>query len=749
LKQSRFLRSLRFTTILALYGVTILLVALSAFGIGHITLSERFFRESIRPGMETTADLIHEFASAAIAFHSPIDMDQLWSGFNKDGPYRGIGVYDINGRIFSRYGDVEDLLPADIEAQSLQVTFNRAFLQKPIMLSGRQVGTLKIVRSLEGLRNKQRRGLFIMAIVAFAALLVTVGYIARMRKVMAKPVDDLVRVTKRVSEQGDYSIRAPVHGIAEIQMIANSFNLALEEIEKRQKETLQLNAELQQSNKIRERLSQAIEQAGEAVVMTDHTGTITYNNPAFEIITGYSSEEALGLHITILESGAHDAEFYEAVWTCIQSGKTWSGRFKNKRKDGSLYYQDTVISPVRDDQGTITHYISVAHDASHEIELQNKLMQAQKMESIGTLAGGIAHDFNNILSAIIGFTELAIDETPKDSPIEDSLREVYSAGIRAKDLVKQILAFARQSDEKRSPIKPGMVAKEVLKLIRATIPTTIEIESQIESDSLIFGNQTQIHQVLMNLCTNAAHAMEDSGGVLAVSMHDSFFEENELPGDMTSGKYIEIRVSDTGVGIAPENMNLIFEPYFTTKDIGEGTGMGLSMVHGVVESYGGKITVETQLGKGTKFTIYLPITEKSSARENYVPEQLPTGIERILFVDDEASIVKMGSRLLERLGYSVATCTNSIDALELFRTKPDDFDLIVTDMTMPNLTGDKLALEVMRIRPGIPVILCTGYSKKISDESASEIGIKAFAYKPLAKADLAKTVREVLDKAKS
>ena len=394
----------------------------------------------------------------------------------------------------------------------------------------------------------------------------------------------------------------------------------------------------------------------------------------------------------------------------------------------------------------ITDYITAVAEKE---KAQAQLSQAQKLESIGTLAGGIAHDFNNILSAIIGFTELAIDETPKGSPIEDSLREVYSAGIRAKDLVKQILAFARQSDEKRSPIKPGMVAKEVLKLIRATIPTTIEIESQIESDSLIIGNQTQIHQVLMNLCTNAAHAMEDSGGVLAVSMHDSFFEENELPVDMTSGKYIEIRVSDTGVGIAPENMNSIFEPYFTTKDIGEGTGMGLSMVHGVVESYGGKITVESQLGKGTKFAIYLPITEKSSARENYVSEQLPTGIESILFVDDETSIAKMGSRLLERLGYSVATCTNSIDALELFRTKPDDFDLIVTDMTMPNQTGDKLALEAMRIRPGIPVILCTGYSKKISDESASEIGIKAFAYKPFVKVDLAKMVRKVLDDAKS
>ncbi len=394
----------------------------------------------------------------------------------------------------------------------------------------------------------------------------------------------------------------------------------------------------------------------------------------------------------------------------------------------------------------ITDYLQAVKEKE---KAQAQLMRSQKLESIGNLAGGIAHDFNNILSSIIGFTELALEDIPKGTVVEDSLQEVYTAGKRAKDLVRQILAFARQSDERKSPVQPGRVAKEVLKFIRSTIPTTIDIREDLASDTWIMGNATQVHQVLMNLCTNAAYAMEDSGGVLSVSLKDVVIEKKDLSVGMREGRYIEIKVADTGVGIAPDKIESIFEPYFTTKGPGEGTGMGLAMAHGIIESYGGKITVDSQLGKGTTFSIYLPVTKKRSVHDAYVPEALPLGTESILFVDDELLIVKMGSQILERLGYSVTVRTSSIEALELFRAKPDAFDLVVTDMTMPNLTGDKLAVELMKIRSDIPVILCTGYSKKISDETAEEIGIKAFAYKPMVKADLAKTIRKVLKQAKA
>jgi len=384
-------------------------------------------------------------------------------------------------------------------------------------------------------------------------------------------------------------------------------------------------------------------------------------------------------------------------------------------------------------------------------KLELQLQQAHKMEAIGSLAGGIAHDFNNILSSIIGFTELSLDDVEKGTRLEDNLQEVYVAGKRAKDLVKQILVFARQSDEERKPIQVNLIVKEVLKFIRSSIPSTIEIKQNIESESLVMGNSTQIHQVLMNLCTNSAHAMEDKGGTLEVSLKDMTVDgtTNWNTSDIKFGDYIEIKVSDTGTGIQPEIMKKIFEPYFTTKTIGEGTGMGLAMVHGIVESYNGKIVVDSALGGGSTFTICLPIVKKRKGHGPYESGVLPTGTERILFVDDEDTIAKMSGQILSQLGYSVTTRTSSIEALALFKAKPNHFDLVVTDMTMPNMTGDVLAIELMSIRPDIPVILCTGYSKNISEKTTLRIGIKAFGYKPIIIADMAKTVRKVLDEANS
>ena len=410
-----------------------------------------------------------------------------------------------------------------------------------------------------------------------------------------------------------------------------------------------------------------------------------------------------------------------------------------ENKDGTI----SKMSIYRD----ITDYLAAV---SEKEKTKAQLLQAQKMESIGNLAGGIAHDFNNILSSVIGFTELALDDVQKGTPPEDCLQEIYSASKRARDLVKQILAFARQSDEKTGPIQPSKIMKEVLNFIRSTIPTTIEIQQAIESDSLIMGNPTQVHQMMMNLLTNAAFAMEENGGVLTVSLKDTVIEKRfgERDIGLKDGHYVALSVSDTGTGIPPEIIDSIFDPYFTTKGPGQGTGMGLAMVHGIVESYSGKITVKSTYDKGTTIIIYLPITQKRKTQRSYENKQLPTGAERILFVDDEAPIAKMGARNLAGLGYSVTSRTSSLEALELFRAKPNKIDLVITDMTMPNMTGDKLAVELLKIRPDIPIILCTGYSKKISDETASEIGIKAIAYKPIVKADLAKMVRKVLDETK-
>ena len=396
----------------------------------------------------------------------------------------------------------------------------------------------------------------------------------------------------------------------------------------------------------------------------------------------------------------------------------------------------------------ITDFIAAVDEKN---KARAQLMQAQKMESIGNLAGGIAHDFNNILTSILGFTEISLEDVETGSGLEKNLLEVYAAGERAKELVKQILAIARQSGEELKPLKIDAIVQELMKFIRSSIPTTIEIKEDLESDSITMGNTTQVHQILMNLCTNAAHAMEDEGGILEVSVKDVqvFGDSNLKDLNLSPGKYIRLDVSDTGVGIAPEIIDSIFEPYFTTKGPGEGTGMGLALVHGIVESYGGKITVDSTRYKGSTFSIYLPVTRERLAQQPDETEEFPAGNERILLVDDEVDIVTIGSQILERLGYTVTPQTGSLEALELFRARSNDFDLIITDMTMPNITGDKLAIEMMKIRSDIPIILCTGYSNKISKEKAKEIGLKAFAYKPVITADLAKTVRKVLDEAKA
>lgn len=381
------------------------------------------------------------------------------------------------------------------------------------------------------------------------------------------------------------------------------------------------------------------------------------------------------------------------------------------------------------------------------IKLERDLFQAQKMESIGNLAGGIAHDFNNILSSILGFSELALDEVKKGTVMDDNLQEIYAGGLRAKEIVNQILAFARQSDEGRKPIRVDTILREVLKLIHSTTPTTIETRKEIDSSSLVMGKTTEIHQITMNLCTNAVHAMQDNGGVMEVALKDVLFEGDvTVPEGLNEGKYIELTISDTGCGIEPAIADSIFDPYFTTKGIGEGTGMGLAMVRGIVDSYGGSIKVDSKPSSKTVFTIYLPVTTNLENEITHETATLPKGDEHILFVDDEPPIARMGSRILENLGYQVTTRTSSIEALKLFKAKPDAFQLVITDMTMPHMTGDQFAIELKRNRTDIPIILCTGYSNKINAEMAQEIGINAFTYKPFTKADLASTVREVLDK---
>jgi signal transduction histidine kinase/CheY-like chemotaxis protein len=380
---------------------------------------------------------------------------------------------------------------------------------------------------------------------------------------------------------------------------------------------------------------------------------------------------------------------------------------------------------------------------------ERQLQQVLKIQAIGTLAGGIAHDFNNILFPIVGYTELTMDEVSEDSVAHKNLEEILKAAHRATELVKQILTFSRQSGQERKPVKVQYILKEALNLLRASIPTSIEIIHNIDDDcNPVMGDATQIHQVIMNLCTNAYQAMQDKGGKLEVILNevDIGYEETIEKIGMQPGKHLQLTVKDEGCGMDAAVLGRIFEPYYTTKEQGKGTGLGLSVIHGIIKNHRGDITVASSPGKGTTFQVNLPIIENAEVVTEFEPSNgAAKGNERILLIDDEEQIISMEQQMLENLGYQVTALTDSVEALDEFAKQPQNFDLVITDMTMPHMTGDELAQKLLDIKPDIPVILCTGFNEDITEEKALSMGIQKFVMKPVIKNDLATSIRTVLD----
>ncbi len=466
---------------------------------------------------------------------------------------------------------------------------------------------------------------------------------------------------------------------------------------------------------------------------------------------GYSREELLNMTIWDITPPEHHASIHDriaelgknghAVFEAVRTTKSGETVFVEGSSRVIQYAGKSVIM-------TISRDISERKKAEAEREkLQTQLRQAQKMESIGTLAGGIAHDFNTILFPIIGFTEIVIGEMPTDSRNRGYLEEVLKASYRAKDLVKQILAFSRQTELEKKPFKIQYIIKEATHLLRASLPATIQIHSNIDPKcSPILGDPSQIHQILMNMGTNAYHAMPN-GGTLEISLSEVMLGRNEVSSytGMEPGKYLKFTISDTGHGMTPDVKERIFEPYFTTKEKSKGTGLGLSVVHGIVRSCGGYIRVYSEPGSGTSFHIYFPVVSEIFHESAPVSEPIVSGgNERILLVDDEMQVSAMVQQMLEQLGYKVKARTSSVEALELFRNQPDMFDLVITDVTMPNMTGIELSKKILQIRPDIPIILCTGFSELITKEKAKDIGIREFIMKPVLRSEIAAAVRRVL-----
>ena len=495
-----------------------------------------------------------------------------------------------------------------------------------------------------------------------------------------------------------------------------------------------------------------LDKASFGIFLTKEGGAIYNVNEYACQYLGYTREELCRMNILDIDRRYSKKEI-EQLWR--RKLKSGYNQFETvHRSKGGIDIPVSVTGNIFEFNNE-RYGVSFVHDITElkaaekrHRKMEAQLREAQKMESLGTLAGGIAHDFNNILAAILGYAELAQLECPANSELERYVAQISQAGSRAKALVNQILAFSRQGRSERGPLNISRAVLEALKLIRATLPANIEIHESISPNlPPVFADETQIHQIVMNLCANAHYAMKNTGGLLEVSLTAVTLQDQgpRSSPETNPGDYLKLSIADTGHGIPADKINRIFDPYFTTKPTGEGTGLGLSTVHGIVTNHGGRITVQSEVGCGTTFQIYFPVAEAAAKVPDGQTIRLPTGHEHILFVDDEKSIIDLGRNLLERLGYRVETWASSIDAVQAFRSHPDRYDLVISDMTMPKMTGDELARHIRAIRPEIPIILCSGFSEKIQGQAVDALGINAVLMKPIIYADLANSVRQVLD----
>ncbi len=595
------------------------------------------------------------------------------------------------------------------------------------------------------INNNQKRNrifsLIISIIATIAGLIMTTS--------ITRPISELDYEAQNIKNNDYQSLPEIKSRFIEIQRTANTFH-------DMKKAVIDYKKELIKKEKIHQTITDT---ANDAIIMIDIGGKISYWNMAAEIIFGYSKKEATGQSVyTMIIPQKYRESANSRLSNFLITGNRdllkANIEIITRHKNGNAIPVELSVARIKIEN--LWYAIAIIRDITirkaveaEKINMIKQLKQSQKMESIGTLAGGIAHDFNNLLFPIMGNTEILMIEMPKDNPLQENLQEIMTVTMRASDLAQQILTFARPESYKIQPIELQPIIIETLKLMRSTIPTNIKIKQDIEKDcGIIEADPTHINQIIMNLSTNAYHAMEENPkGEITVILKKIFINETyKISSDLKSGEYACLSIADTGIGIHKDDIEKIFDPFFTTKGKGKGTGMGLSVVHGIVTSMKGIIKVFSEPGKGAEFCIYLPISKNPVKKEKtHTIEQIKTGTERIFLVDDEETIVKMEKTILEGLGYKVTAHTSSTKALKTFTLMPDKFDIVITDMAMPDMSGDILAAEMKKIRPDIPIVLCTGFSNKISKEKAKSMGFKGFLLKPITMEKISIKIRRVLD----
>lgn len=507
--------------------------------------------------------------------------------------------------------------------------------------------------------------------------------------------------------------------------------------------------ERKQAVEERIRLATAVDQAAESVIISDKRGNIQYVNPAFERLSGFTKNDIVGRNFRVLKSDAHDEDFYREMYRTISSGEGWAGQISNRMKDGSLRQFETTISPIRDDSGAIVNFVSVNRDVTQEEALEAQLLQAQKMEAVGTLAGGIAHDFNNLLQVIQGYSEVLLHGVNDDSSHQEALQKIHRSAKRGAELTEQLLTFSRKVQSERRPLDLNQEVEQVKNLLERTIPKMIEIELHLdETPAIVSADPVQVEQALMNLAVNAMDAMPEGGKITIETTRailDEVFCKTHL--GARPGEYVLLTISDTGHGMNKEILEHVFEPFYTTKEVGKGTGLGLAMVYGIVKTHEGYILCYSEVDSGTTFKIYLPaLVQSGHWSEAGEGEDRPKGgDETIMLVDDEEYIRELGVELLSDVGYEVLTATDGEGALELYRKEQKRIDLVILDLVIPGMGGKKCYEEILKIDPQAKILIVSGYSVNGPGQEAMKAGARGFVGKPFDVYNILTTIRNILD----